>query len=156
MQRALERAQEIGDEPSAAAIIAYLANLDHRRGNDRAASDHLRDALELIPRTIDARQAATGLEAAAVIAADRGMAQLAVRLFGAAASADPGIAINRYPSEESAYEQAISTVRAVLGEQRFVAAYEAGRGLSVNEAVTEALALVDELAGRAQTVTDAG
>jgi predicted ATPase/class 3 adenylate cyclase len=156
MQRALERAQEIGDEPSAAAIIAYLANLDHRRGNDRAASDHLRDALELIPRTIDARQAATGLEAAAVIAADRGMAQLAVRLFGAAASADPGIAINRYPSEESAYEQAISTARAVLGEQRFVAAYEAGRGLSVNEAVTEALALVDELAGRAQTVTDAG
>jgi hypothetical protein len=83
------------------------------------------------------------------------MTQPAARLFGAAANADPGIAINRYPSEESAYEQAISTARAVLGEQGFIVAYEAGRGLSLNEAVSEALALVNELAARAQTVADA-
>ena len=156
MQRALELAQAIGDEASAAAIMAYLASLHHRRGDDRSATDHLRLALELTLRTNDWRQAATSLEAAAAIAAGRGMAEIAARLFGAAANADPGIAINRYPSEESAHEQATEVARARLGEQAFITTYEAGRKFSLREAVAEALALVDVLAASAQTVHDAG
>jgi predicted ATPase/class 3 adenylate cyclase len=156
MRRALELAHAIGDEPAAGAIIAYLAGLDHRRGDDLAATEHLRHALETIRHTTDARQAATGLEVAAVIAADRGMAEPAARFFGAAVSADPGIALNRYPSEEPTYERATAEAREKLGDAVFDAAYQAGRGLSFNEAVTEALTLVDELAARAATENDAG
>jgi len=156
MRRALELAHAIGDEPAAGAIIAYLASLDHRRGDDFAATEHLRHALETIRCTNDARQAAAGLEVAAVIAADRGMAEPAVRLFGAAVSADPGIALNRYPSEDSAYERVTAAAREKLGDPVFVAAHEAGRGLSFDEAVADALALVDELAVRARTANEAG
>ena len=87
-----------------------------------------------------------GLEVVAVIAADRGMMRPAARLFGAAVAANPGIALNRFPSEESAHERAIAAARAMLGEPAFIAAYESGQDLSPNAAVAEALAVVAELA----------
>ncbi len=146
MQRALEAAQAIGDEAEAASFAAYLASLDHRQGNDRAAADHLRNALETIRRHGDLRATAMGLEVVDVIAADRGMMRPAARLFGAAVTANPGIALDRFPSEESAHERATAAARAMLGEPAFSAAHESGRDLSPNAAVAEALAVVEELA----------
>ena len=45
------------------------------------------------------------------------------------------------------YEVDVARVRAVLGDAAFTAAREAGRGLSLESAVTEALALADTLSG---------
>jgi hypothetical protein len=47
----------------------------------------------------------------------------------------------------AAYEGDVARVRAVLGEAAFTAARKAGRALSLEAAVTEALALADTLIG---------
>jgi predicted ATPase/class 3 adenylate cyclase len=145
-QRALETAQALGAEADAAYCVAYLAHLDHRRGDDQAATDHLRHAFGASRRTKDPGATAMGLDVAAVIAADRGMARPAARLFGATVSTDPGFDLYRRPSGESDYDRATAAARATLGESAFIAAYESGKNLSLDAAVTEALAVLDELA----------
>ena len=52
----------------------------------------------------------------------------------------------RRPSTELDEEQAESTARATLGDERFAAAVAAGRSLPLTDAIDEALAVADELA----------
>jgi hypothetical protein len=48
------------------------------------------------------------------------------------------------PTAITAYESSVASVRAALGDAAFTAARAAGRALSLEAAVTEALALADE------------
>jgi hypothetical protein len=61
-----------------------------------------------------------------------------VDAFGGAIQALPPAAI-------TAYESSVASVRAALGDAAFTAARAAGQALSLESAVTEALALADEV-----------
>ena len=49
------------------------------------------------------------------------------------------------PSERDWHDQAVLTSRARVGDTAFTAAWDAGRALSLEEAVAEAAALISEL-----------
>jgi predicted ATPase/Tfp pilus assembly protein PilF len=144
--KALEIDQAIGGETDIGETLVALGALHHRRGNDQAAFAYLRQGLELVRSMGYSRSVTFCLEVIAVIAADRGMVEPAARLLGAAAAADPGVAVYRFPSEQASYERVMDRSRSMLGEAAFATAFEAGQDLPVSGALTEVLDLTNRWA----------
>jgi hypothetical protein len=69
----------------------------------------------------------------------------AVLLFGAEEALREASGVSRPPVFQPAYEAAVAQLRTALGEPQFATAWEAGRALSLEEAVVEALAQAEEL-----------
>jgi predicted ATPase/Tfp pilus assembly protein PilF len=63
----------------------------------------------------------------------------AARLGGAVKKQIPSIPLQMSPVERAAYDQAIATARAALGEEAFAAAWEEGKKMTLEEAVAFAL-----------------
>ena len=70
----------------------------------------------------------------------------AARLLGAAAALREALGIPVPASEREDHDRAVAATRTALGETAFAAAWAAGRALPVEEAVNEALQLVNALA----------
>jgi hypothetical protein len=81
---------------------------------------------------------ATCLEGRAVATYAQGRASLAARLLGAAAAVRGRIGAPVLPADLSDYERTVAAVRSALG-QAFLSASEAGRTLSLDQVVDEAL-----------------
>jgi predicted ATPase/class 3 adenylate cyclase len=82
---------------------------------------------------------ATTLEHLATTGAASGRSEWVARLLGAVATLREAIGTPRRADEELDTDVAIAAARAALGEERWGAAYAAGRALSLEEAVAEAL-----------------
>lgn len=74
------------------------------------------------------------LEYTAGIIGAQGRFDEATRLFGAADAAREATGTVRFASHQEAYEADLATVRAGLGEEAFVAAWQEGRAMSLDEA----------------------
>jgi predicted ATPase/DNA-binding SARP family transcriptional activator len=87
--------------------------------------------------------------AAAMSAADR--LRLAARLYGAweANCALPGTEFKLHPPDQQEFDRYTSGVAAALGSDQFAQEWEAGRQLSLEQAVAEAMVAERELAGGA-------
>jgi predicted ATPase/transcriptional regulator with XRE-family HTH domain len=66
----------------------------------------------------------------------------AARLWGAAERLQQAIGCRPAPAARTTYERALATARAQLDEEAFAAAWAAGRALSLDQAIAEALALI--------------
>ncbi len=80
------------------------------------------------------------LEGLAAVLPGVGEAERAARLAGAAEALRGVMGVPLPPTDQADHEQTVATVREVLGEAAFVAAWEVGRSLSLEVAVAEALA----------------
>jgi predicted ATPase/DNA-binding CsgD family transcriptional regulator len=80
------------------------------------------------------------LEDLADIAGMTGQPERAARLYGAAEALREAIGVPLPPYHRPEYEREVAVTRESLGNQAFAAAYAAGRALSIDEAVAEALA----------------
>jgi hypothetical protein len=80
------------------------------------------------------------------LAAKAGQPLPATRLLGAAAALHEALDISVWASDRAYYEGIVAAVRQTFGEEAFAAAWEAGRNLPIEQAVTEALALANKLA----------
>ena len=78
----------------------------------------------------------------------------AARLLGTAAQVRDGAASARIQRLAALVEQAGTALREGLGEVEFALAYEAGRGLSRDKAIAEALAVAEALALAAAPVAE--
>jgi hypothetical protein len=76
---------------------------------------------------------------AAVVGA-QGQGERAVRLLGVAAAQFQAIGASMWPADRIDYHRTEASIRAVLGEEAFAAAWGAGRGLSLEQAIAEAFA----------------
>jgi predicted ATPase/DNA-binding SARP family transcriptional activator/Tfp pilus assembly protein PilF len=63
----------------------------------------------------------------------------AARLGGAVEKRIPSIRLEMSPLERAEYDQAIAAARAALGEEAFIAAYEEGKKMTLDEAIVYAL-----------------
>ena len=141
--RRYEEVLVLGREMENKSTIAYalygLGKVAQAKGDYALARSSHVEALT-IRRGMDNRRAiAYSLDALAVLAATEQKSELAVRLFGAAEDLQMLIHFTISPRERAEHDQALAAARATLGEETFVAAYEEGQKMTLDEAVAYAL-----------------
>jgi hypothetical protein len=110
-------------------------------GDRAAATDLLRESLELLRELGDKPCGSATLELHACLAASAGQAETAAHWFGAAETTRElmgrGFSLETF---RSAYDQGVAAARAALGDEAFEAAWAHGRGLTLEQALSEVLA----------------
>jgi predicted ATPase/class 3 adenylate cyclase len=131
--------RQAGSVSHSAVTLLYLGHVARERGEPARALALSQEGLALSQGLGDKLRMVRGLEGLATAAAALGQAERAVRLLGAAASVRDVLGSARHPMDRSAVERAEGALRAALGDAAYAAAWNAGRALSLEEAVYEAL-----------------
>jgi predicted ATPase/DNA-binding XRE family transcriptional regulator len=137
---ALALARELGLKRLTAEALNTLGAVALAEGDLRRASFLLHESLELLRLTDNKEEIAATLETVAQTSAARGSPERAARLLGAAAALRERIGAPIPPAERDSVGRTVSLVQAMLGDGSFAAAEAAGHGLSLEDAIAEALA----------------
>jgi predicted ATPase/DNA-binding CsgD family transcriptional regulator len=144
--------REIGQRRALGESLAILARIvlsQEERTEARVLYDESREiAIELNHMWL----IATCLEGRAGIAAEEGQLTWAAQLWGAADALRETIRVPIPHIERTEYERSIATARTRLGEKDFAAAWEAGRAMTPEQAITsQGNAIVTPLAAPSKT-----
>ena len=110
-----------------------------QEGDAASATAHLTESLALRRELGERLGIAECLEGLATVAAGTGQPERAARLLGAAEALREAIGAPLPPVDRPDHDDDDSATRAALGEAAFAAAWAAGRALTVEQAVAEAL-----------------
>jgi tetratricopeptide (TPR) repeat protein len=142
-EESLARIEGRGDELRAS-ILHNLGYVSITEGDHHRAAALLAQSLRLGQARGDQRGMAECLVGFACLASATGQRTRAARLFGAAAAALESLRAELSPSNRIDQERALDMAR-IGHEDAFTAAYAAGRALSLDEAIHEAItAAADE------------
>jgi non-specific serine/threonine protein kinase len=133
--------ERAGDLFRLAAIVGDLGHMALFAGDLPRARALYRQQLDLVRRSGNRSDMSWCLAGFASIAAAIGQAEAAVRLFAAVTALNDLLGEPFRPVAQSAFDRIVEDVRAALGEAPFAAAWAAGRTLTPEEAVAEALAV---------------
>ncbi len=139
-EEALALARRAGDDSRIYVMIGNLGNVARRQGKLDRARTLARAAIEQAHGSGDPRAIAETLEMAAMIAGGMGNGERAARLLGAASALRDAVGALEPPAERDEVAAAVSPARAAMGASAWAAANVAGRALTPDEAVQEALA----------------
>jgi predicted ATPase/DNA-binding CsgD family transcriptional regulator len=146
-EESLELFRELGDEMYVGTSIWFLARAQIDEGDHAAARAHLKEVLETLqpPRYRSSRYRWLNrwffprvLEGVAQLAAAEGKAAQALRLAGAAAALRAAIGAGEAPPFRTYVEQRLKRAWRALGEKSGAKAFEEGRALTPEEALSEA------------------
>ncbi|MGH2534100.1 MAG: ATP-binding protein [Thermomicrobiales bacterium] len=139
-EEALRRDRATGYVVGIVIDVGDLGDVARDQGDYGRAMTYYREALSLVDERVGTRSVTEQIEGVAVVAAAVGQPARAARLFGAveALRGRAGLSF-RFPADQIAHERGVAATRAALGEQAFAAAWAAGRALSRDEAMAEAL-----------------
>jgi predicted ATPase/DNA-binding SARP family transcriptional activator len=138
--------RELGVERPLAVALLGLGAVSREQGDLDRACATVRESLGLFATVGDRYGLAGALEVAAGVLVTLQVPTVAARLFAAAAALRDAIGAAREPGAEAAYGRDLATVRGALGDTAFAQAWNCGRALAPEQAVTAALqALADEL-----------
>jgi non-specific serine/threonine protein kinase len=141
----LDLCREVGNKEGIAAALSNLGLVAFYRGDLVEAAALLGEGMALSLELGDMAGVAGDLDGVAAIVAGL-HADRAARLLGAAAALRAAVGRPLAAGDETETEQAIIAAREQLGEEAFLAAWTAGNGLSVVDAVVEARAVAGDLA----------
>jgi predicted ATPase/transcriptional regulator with XRE-family HTH domain len=142
---ALDLARELGLKRLTAEALRALGVVALAEGDPRRASSLLRESLKLLRQTDNKEEIAATLETVAQASVTCGSAERAARLHGAAVALRERIGAPLPPAERASVERTVALIGAALGAKT-LAAETAGRELTQEEAVAEALTLTEALA----------
>jgi predicted ATPase/DNA-binding NarL/FixJ family response regulator len=137
LSEALVQFRAMGNTFGAAVTLINLGRLALRRGELQRAAAIYAEAISLRWTDGDKISVASCLRGLAQTAALSRQDERAVRLFAAAEALHE--AIGAIEARSSSVEDAREMARAALGESAFALAWDAGRALTLSDAVTEAL-----------------
>jgi len=126
---------EMGDKGNIAHTLSELGILARLQGDYSQARALLEESLSLSREMGDKEGIAYCLDSLAQGASEQGDLSRAALLFGAAEALRQAIAAHLPPVDRPAYEQAIASARAQLGEEAFAAAWNQGLTLTPDEAI---------------------
>jgi predicted ATPase len=135
-----------GDPSAIANALDGLGDVARLRGDGARAAALYREALAGRAEVGEREGIADSLERLAWLAAAGPGAERAARLFGAAEALREEIAVPRRPREGAEHGRGVAAARSALGAEAFAVAWEAGRALPLEQAVTEALASAEAIA----------
>jgi len=146
LEEALALFEETGNGIGVCMVLMNLGIIAARQGDPDRALALLADVLGRLLGLKDQALTSYGLQAVAEVVAQR-QPKRAARLAGAGAALREAIGLALSPSDRAEYDQVVTNIGALLCDAVAAAEMKAGRALSLDEAVAEALALADELAG---------
>jgi predicted ATPase len=144
LKEGLSLFRELGNKSGLAWVLAELGTLARLEGDYSQARALLEESLTLRQELGDKEGIASCLEGLAEGVRVQGDPGRAVRLFGAAQALRLAIGAPLPPVERAAYEQAVASVRAQLGEDAFAAAWQEGRATELSQIIEQALKTGDE------------
>jgi DNA-binding CsgD family transcriptional regulator len=127
----------------AAIMLHNLGYIAERQGNPWEGLAYFAEALAEHVKSGDRQDVACCLGGIAGMVARLGQPAPAARLFGAAAELFESIGAAIWPIDEIDYERNRGLARRLLGDRGFAAAFAAGRALSLERAVAEAVVLAE-------------
>ena len=119
--------------------LINLSALAREAGNLSLARSLCAECLTLARPREDPAHVADAVEECAALAQAEGKPPRAARLAGAADRVREAFPEVRLGEEKATHEQTLAAARAALGEDAFSAAWEAGRAMTLDEAVEYAL-----------------
>jgi predicted ATPase/class 3 adenylate cyclase len=140
-EEVLETAREVQDVDFVAFTLINLAHIARLETNEARAVSLLRQGLSLASRQGETFLLVEGLEEVAAVALGRDQAVLAARLFGASKVIREASGFAPWFPDD--HERNLAQARCQLGED-FAAAWSEGRAMTLEEAVTHALAIITE------------
>jgi predicted ATPase/DNA-binding XRE family transcriptional regulator len=138
-EESLTLAQKHDNRLLMAWVLKHLGNLAQRQGNAGKAAELLERSLALFQEFRHVLGLIAYLEGMAELAGLKDQQERLVRLFGAAAEFHTKLGIMPFSAEQVEYERQLALARTDLGLNLFDMAWEAGRQMSLDEAVTYAL-----------------
>lgn len=138
-QRALTLVKALGDKRGIGISLTVLGYLYLDQGEDVRAEALLKESLALRQELNEDEGIAYCLEGLAGVAALRGLAKRAARLFGAAETLREASGYLLPPVERERYERYVAIARAHIEPSEFAAAWARGRALTLEEAVQYSL-----------------
>jgi tetratricopeptide (TPR) repeat protein len=148
-------AREAGDRSALGYILDSRGVLAEAQGELERAADLSQEALVLVQEIGNLVVLGFTLSSLADIAARKGKAASAARMWGAASALRESIGAPLPLEEEERFAGPVAATREVLGEDAFAAAWEEGRAQPLEQVVTEALTLGNELAMRVPSKSNA-
>ncbi len=143
LEQSFAGAHDAGNPLAMAATLLGLAEIAHNHEHYAREAELLQEAL-LHFRSIGELWGTTAcLEGVAAIVAARQRPMTAARLFGAASALRGAFEVPVPRVSRLPYEQVIATTRAMIGEAAFATAWQEGQALTIDQAITDALAEVD-------------
>jgi len=142
-QEALTLASGASNARARAVAQLSLAKLHLHCGAAELARPYLTASLRTFRRAYERLNSLPALEAGAALCAYDNHHADAARLWGAAEALREQIGTPMWPVDRPDYEAAVAAARAALDNEAFDAAWQAGRALSWEQAVDEALAHLD-------------
>ncbi len=137
LAHSLEMRERLKEPQGVAQSQNGLARIDRLEGDLETAENRSRSALLTFDEIGDPLRAAESLEALALVAGASQRPRRAARLFAAAASVRGKTGAVVPPAARSEYAACIDEVRDRLGEDKYRLEDEAGRGMSLHEAIAE-------------------
>jgi predicted ATPase/Tfp pilus assembly protein PilF len=138
-EEALELSQALGNRLRMASCLMSLGWVATHQGDLERAVILERKALTLFWELGNQRRSAEALESLAMTAGVAGEGERAAQLLGVVAALRETIGAPQSKALRKDMDQAVAAARAALGEEAWAAALAAGRALSLDEAVAEAL-----------------
>ncbi|MGH9380472.1 MAG: ATP-binding protein [Thermoanaerobaculia bacterium] len=134
----------MGNHRLTAYSLSYLGLLAEEQGDLGGAVARYAEGLALCRDLGGQLPTPRFLEGLARTADDRGHPERATRLFGAAHALRIAIGSVMFPADRARYDRGVAAVRRTLGMEAFANAWEAGRKLTPEQAIDEALVVAME------------
>jgi tetratricopeptide (TPR) repeat protein len=144
-EEALALQRQVADTQSIAIYLSNLGGIARLQGDFGAAAAYHHESLQVWRELQDRWNTVATLLEVARLAIVQGDPSGAARLFAAseALSEAAGVPLVPRKEERPVYESDVASVRTALGDQAFTMVWQAGRALSLDEAIAEALTVVD-------------
>jgi len=139
IEESLELRRQLGNKWGVGVSLGMLSWVAMREGDWDRAVARLGESLEVRREIGDKGGSAWCLERLAEVALAQGKPEKAVRLLSAASAQRMSIGSVIDPVDQPEYESMRTSLRAELGEEKFVVAWNEGRALTLEQAIAYAL-----------------
>jgi len=132
--------RDTGDLEHLGVVLTDLGLINLVRDDDRRAGELFNEALEIHREIGYVRMITSTLEGLAALAGRHGFAERAARLYGTVEAMSERISHPRHDPEQWNYAHYVSLARQQLDDDTFSTAWSAGRVMTMDEAISFALA----------------
>jgi non-specific serine/threonine protein kinase len=151
MEEALAIDRKLGNPDGIAHSLGNLAGLVAPTGDVARAAALDAEALEIRRDLGDRLSIAHSLDSIAATASRAGFPEIGARLYGASERLREDLGAPIPPSERDRYETGLAMTRSAVGDEAYERAWSAGRALSLDDAVAQALHIARQIAEKGET-----